>query len=56
MRFIGSAIIGVVTAIAGYPVYSFNSSTFGFSLVNTFVCIGCIILWNIIWSKIESKN
>lgn len=53
MRLIGIVLIGVVSALAGYPVYS---PITGFSGANLVIVIGLSALWQLIWWKLEHRN
>ncbi len=47
-KYIGSCVIGVVMAAAGYPVYKD-----GFNLEGIIMIVGLCTLWNIICTYLE---
>lgn len=40
---IGSVIIGVLTSLAGYPIYDYNTNTF--IPLNLLIVVGAVALW-----------
>lgn len=52
MRTAGSVLIGILTVVLGYPVFT----TIGFSLNNLLVLLISILLWNTIVNIIERKE
>ncbi|MFA5323946.1 MAG: hypothetical protein WC373_14840 [Smithella sp.] len=42
---IGAIIIGVLTSIAGYPIYNFSTGVFSF--LNLLIVAGSVSLWYI---------
>lgn len=55
MKMIGAIIIGIITAIIGFPVWDFRNGT-GFSLPNTLLLFGCIFLFNLIVDFFKSET
>ena len=53
MRTAGSVLIGILTVVLGYPVFT---TTTGFSLNNLLVLLISILLWNTIVNIIERKE
>ena len=50
MRTLGSTAIGILTYLAGYPVYTTEN---GVSLINLLIGIGCVILWVTVCDALE---
>lgn len=53
MRTIGAVIIGILTYLAGYPIYSTEN---GFSILNTLLVIGLAALWWMLCDIVGDKN
>jgi hypothetical protein len=51
-KYLGVILIGIITAVAGYPIYNFTKCEFSFT--NSIVVFGCLLLWNIILKIIKN--
>jgi hypothetical protein len=51
---VGSALIGAITAFAGFPIYNFKTNEF--SLSNTIILAVIVIAWTIFYNTFIKKE